>query len=242
MIELFHEWNSVHSFKVRVVLSEKNVAWADRRLELLRFEHLRPEYLTLNPNGVVPTLVHDGKVILESSVICQYVDEVFPSPPLLASEPYPRAKARAWLKTFDDVAHPAIRRVSFELLYRPLLKAKGREEVERLLSAHPDAGRAQAFRNALEGSADRAVITASIEVFKHLVRQIDHALEREWLAGDAFSLADVAMAPFVERLEHLGMVSLFEGRARGWMERVLARPSVSAARAPAAYRFPGPAL
>jgi glutathione S-transferase len=242
VIELFHEWNSVHSFKVRVVLSEKNLAWADRRLELLRFEHLRPEYLKLNPNGVVPTLVHDGKVIFESSVICQYVDEVFPRPPLLPSEPFPRARARAWLKTFDDVVHPAIRRASFELLYRPLLKAKVREEVERLLASHPDPARAHAFRNALEGDADRAVITESIEVFKRLVRQIEVALEREWLAGDAFSLADVAMAPFAERLEHLGMGSLFEGRARSWMERVLARPSVSAARAPAAYRFPGPTL
>jgi glutathione S-transferase len=186
--------------------------------------------------------VHDGKVILESSVICQYVDEVFPSPPLLPSEPFPRARAPAWLKTFDDVVHPAIRRVSFELLYRPLLKAKGREEVDRLLTLHPDPARAHAFRNALEGNADRAVITESIEVFKRLVRQIDHALEREWLAGDAFSLADVRWRRSPSGSNTSAWVRSFEGRARGWMERVLARPSVSAARAPAAYRLPGPTL
>ncbi|MGQ0654492.1 MAG: glutathione S-transferase family protein [Betaproteobacteria bacterium] len=241
MIELYHEWNSVHSFKVRVVLAEKKLEWQDRRLELLKFEHLRPQYLKLNPNGVVPTLIHDGKVILESTVICRYLDEVFASPPLLPMSPFERARARAWLKTFDDVAHPAIRRASFQLLYRPLLKAMGKEEVERRLASHPDPARAQAFRNALEGDVDRAAIEHSVAEFRRLVRRIDDALQGEWLAGDAFSLADVAMAPFAERLAHLRMAGLFEGKARGWMERVLARPSMQASRAPQEHRFPAPA-
>src|SRR3954465_10252963 len=117
MLELWHEWNSVHSFKVRVVLSEKGLAWADRNLELLNFEHLRPEYLRLNPNGVVPTLVHDGRVVLESSIICEYLEDAFPAPALLPSDPYGRARARVWLKHFDEVVHPAVRKASFELLY-----------------------------------------------------------------------------------------------------------------------------
>jgi len=87
VLELWHEWNSVHSFKVRIVLAEKKLAWTERRVELLRFEHLRPEYLRLNPNGVVPTLVHDGRVILESSLICQYLDETYPDPALLPADP-----------------------------------------------------------------------------------------------------------------------------------------------------------
>lgn len=228
MIELHHEWNSVHSFKVRVVLAEKNVQWVDRRLELLKFEHLRPEYLKLNPNGVVPTLVHDGRVVLESTLICEHLDRSFPSPPLAAPG------AQAWLKLFDEVAHPAIRKASFELLYRPLLKAMGKEEVERRLAGHPNPARAQAFRNALVGDTDRAAIEQSVEVFRTLIARID---ADQWLAGDAFSLADVAMAPFAERLEHLELFYLFEGKARLWAERVLARPSVQAARAPREYRF-----
>jgi glutathione S-transferase len=81
MLELWHEWNSVQSFKVRVVLGEKDLAWTDHRIELLKFDHLQPQYLSLNPNGVVPTLVHDGRVMLESSIICQYLDETSPNPP-----------------------------------------------------------------------------------------------------------------------------------------------------------------
>jgi glutathione S-transferase len=66
MIELWREWNSVQSFKVRVALAEKDLERTALRVELLKFEHLQSEYLCLNPNGVVPTLVHDGKVVLES--------------------------------------------------------------------------------------------------------------------------------------------------------------------------------
>src|SRR4026207_2005466 len=105
MMELWHEWNSVQSFKVRIVLAEKDLAWTARPVALLKFEHLRPEYLRLNPNGVVPTLVHDGEVVLESSVICQYLDEVFSEPALMPADPYARAQARTWLKVFDEIAH-----------------------------------------------------------------------------------------------------------------------------------------
>src|SRR5436305_10115536 len=115
MLELWHEWNSVQSFKVRVVLTEKGLPWTEHRVELLKFEHLQPDYLALNPNGVVPTLVHDDRLVLESSVICQYLDEVSPAPPLMSADPFARAKARMWLKFFDDVGHPALRQASFEL-------------------------------------------------------------------------------------------------------------------------------
>ena len=150
MLELWHEWNSVHSFKVRVVLAEKELAWTGRHVALLKFEHLRPEYLRLNPNGVVPTLVHDGRTILESSIICQYLDEQFPQPPLLPPDAYGRARALAWLNYFDAVLHPALRAVSFELLYRPLLAALPREELERKLASHPDPARARDYLGRLK--------------------------------------------------------------------------------------------
>jgi glutathione S-transferase len=232
MLELWHEWNSVHSFKVRVVLAEKNLGWHSHRLELLKFEHLQPQYLQLNPNGVVPTLVHDGRTILESSVICQYLDEVFPEPPLLPADALGRAQARIWLKYFDDVLHPALRAISFERLYRPLLAALPREEVERRLAAHPNPSRAKAFFEANPAPADLGPFTEAIE-------RVEAALRGEWLAGERFGLADVALAPFAERLVHLGLDHLWlEHRKTGeWVRRVLARSSVRAAQAPAQYRF-----
>lgn len=237
MLELWHEWNSVHSFKVRVVLAEKGLQWTGHRVELLRFEHLQAEYLRLNPNAVVPTLRHDGRVILESSLICQYLDEVFPQPPLLPAEPYGRARARAWLKYFDDVLHPALRAASFELLYRPLLATLPRAEIERQVAAHPDPARARAFLERAPRKLDDP-----IAVFEAAIGKVGRELAGDWLAGPTFGLADAALAPFVERLEHLGFARLWapQPAVRSWSERLLARRSVLAARAPAEFRFAAP--
>jgi glutathione S-transferase len=241
MIELWHDWNSVQSFKVRVVLAEKELEWTARRIELLKFEHLQSEYLGLNPNGVVPTLLHDGKVVLEASVICQYLDEAFPQPALMPLDPYARAQARTWLKVFDEVVHPAIRQASFELLYRPLLALMPSTELEARLARHPDQKRAQRFRDAARGVADITAIKEAVLVFRRIISRMDDALERTgWLAGSHYSLADVGMTPFAERLENLGMADLLEPfpRARRWSGAVMARPSTASARAPLDYRLP----
>jgi len=244
VIELWHEWNSVQSFKVRVVLAEKELCWTEHRIELLKFEHLQPQYLSLNPNGVVPTLVHDGKVVVEASVICEYLNETFAEPALMPQDPYARAQARIWLKMFDELAHPAIRQASFELLYRPLLAQMAPAELEARLARHPDPARARRFRDARGSGADPATIKAAVASFRAIIARLDAALERnEWLAGGDYSLADVTMSPFVERLDNLGMGQLWDSfaNAKKWGAALMSRPAIAAARAPLEYRLPIPA-
>jgi glutathione S-transferase len=243
VIELWHDWNSAHSFKVRVMLAEKSLIWTDREVELLKFEHLRPEYLTLNSNGVVPTLVHDGRTVLESSIICEYLEEAFPVPAMLPALPYDRAKARLWLKHFDAVVHPAMRKASFELLYKPMLSRMPKAELVQRVSTHPDPNRAQAFINASEASTDLGVVRDAMADFTATISLIEAALKDwPWLTGPEFGIADGAMAVLAERLENLRMRSLWKGKPRAldWTGRVLSRESVLQARAPAIKRFPTP--
>src|ERR1043166_10260290 len=87
MIELYHDNLSVCAQKVRIVLAEKNLPWTNHHRNLAAAEHLTPEFKKMNPRGVVPVLVHDGNVIVESSVICSYLDEAFPNPPLMPKDP-----------------------------------------------------------------------------------------------------------------------------------------------------------
>ena len=152
----------------------------------------------------------------KSSVICQYLDEAFPDPALMPLDPYARAQARTWLKVFDDVVHPAIRQASFELLYRPLLARMPPAELEARLARHPDTGRAQSFRDAARGVADTAVVGEAALAFRRNIARMDAALERnEWLAGAHYSLADVAMVPFVDGLDeswHGGFVGAVSAR------------------------------
>ena len=112
MLELYHNNISVCSQKVRLVLAEKNVPWVNRHVSLAKGEHLTPAFKKMNPRSVVPVIVHDGKTIIESTVICQYLDEVFPNPPLQPKDPADRALMRLWTKLPDEILHTACATVS----------------------------------------------------------------------------------------------------------------------------------
>ena len=119
MLELYHNNISVRAQKVRVVLAEKNLPWTSHHLSFVRGEHLTPEFKKINPRGVVPVLVHDGHAIVESSVICTYLDEVFPDPPLMPKDAVERATMRLWCKLPDDILHAACGTVSFAISFGP---------------------------------------------------------------------------------------------------------------------------
>jgi ganglioside-induced differentiation-associated protein 1 len=78
MLYLYHGATSVCAIKVRLTLAEKSLPWKGEVLALQKSDQFRPDYLKLNPNAVVPTLVHDGKVVIESTLIMEYLEEAFP--------------------------------------------------------------------------------------------------------------------------------------------------------------------
>ena len=101
-LELYNSPFSTCSQKTRMCLHEKGLKWENHDVDLLKFEQLSPEYLAINPHGVVPTLVHDGTPIIDSSVIIEYLDEAFPEPGLSPSDLKSRAGMRAWMRYFED--------------------------------------------------------------------------------------------------------------------------------------------
>lgn len=244
-LELWHEWNSVHSYKVRIVLAEKGLPWADRRVELFKFEHSLPAYLAINPEGVVPTLVHDGRPLYESSLICLYLDEAFPSPALQPADARARLFTRRWLKYHDDVAHGTVRDASFQLLYKPHYSKMPERELRELVMRHPNPARRQKFLDAAQAAIDWPQLIASARACVTVAARIDARLAQTggpWLQGDGFTLGDVAMAPFAERIANLGFQHVWDGLplGRAWAERLLARPSVQDSRPPQPWRLPVP--
>ena len=122
MLELYHNNLSVCAQKVRIVLAEKNVPWTSHNVGLVGGEQLTAEFKKLNPRGLVPVLVHDGNAIVESSVICSYLDDVFPTPLLTPKNPLERATMRLWCKLPDDILHMACATVSFAISFGQQLK------------------------------------------------------------------------------------------------------------------------
>jgi ganglioside-induced differentiation-associated protein 1 len=102
MITFYQFGNSVCCQKARITMSEKGLKWEPVEVNLFRNAQYLPEYLKINPKGVVPAMIHDGKAIVESTLICEYLDDVYPTPLLIPKDPYLRAQMRLWSKMVDE--------------------------------------------------------------------------------------------------------------------------------------------
>src|SRR5215470_7138916 len=134
MLELYHAGLTQASVKVRLTLKEKGIPYVSHLLHIPEGEHLTPEYLAINPDGQVPALVHDGVVITETSVINEYLDDAFPDPPLRPARPLERARMRRWSQIVDEHLFHAIATIGWAFGIGPILRERGREELEKSLA------------------------------------------------------------------------------------------------------------
>lgn len=237
-LELFHEWGSIQSFKVRLCLAELGLSWVSRRIDLSRFENLDADYLSIHPQGLVPALRIDSEIIIESSQINERLNALA-SGALLPDDAAIRRRVRDWTKFEDTVVHPAVRPPTFNLILKPRLRQFSPAEVAAAMDAHPIAARAEAYRQAVAAPIDSAAVVASIVVFKSVLARMENNLSHgPWLADDHFTLADVAMAAFVDRLDRLAMDALVAPfpRVADWANRIQQRSSFTAAKGPKAER------
>ncbi|MBI4529321.1 MAG: glutathione S-transferase family protein, partial [Deltaproteobacteria bacterium] len=191
-------------------------------------DQLDPAYLKLNPNGVVPTLVHDGNVIVESTVIMHYLDDTFPTPPLMPRHPLDRARAHLFTKLMDEYIHPACIVFTFATANRGPLGRLSKEQRDAQLAKAPLQRQSEYKRAGVEEGLNSPMGKEATKSFEKLLKWIQESSERgPWLAGPDFSLADIAATPYMTRLEMLKLSRMWNNK-RGvaeWWERVKARPS-----------------
>ncbi|AMN39096.1 glutathione S-transferase family protein [Rhodoplanes sp. Z2-YC6860] len=224
---VLYNWpTSTCSQKVRLVLAEKSLRFEDRRLDSSKSENLSDWYLKLNENGVVPTLTHGQRVIIDSSVIAEYLDEVFPASPLSPSDPYKRARMRIWRQFIDEVPTPAIRVPSYNRYIRHKWKNMSEEAFSKLVEKRTV--RKHFYRNmGLEGSSQEEENQA-IEKLRETVNRMERSLtENPWVSGEQFTLADIALIPTLVRMSDIGLGHVWNDKPHvaAWFERVQARPS-----------------
>lgn len=229
MLTLYHGLASTCSKKVRLTLFEKNIPFESRIINLQKFEQHSPEYLAINPNGVVPAIVHGGRPVIESSVIIDYLEDVFPESALRPADPYARAEMRIWIKWSDEHAYKAVYVPTWDRLSRPVAKELSDDELaERLAHVPTSERRARWQATAREGFAREEFDAAYAEMnltFDRMEKQLEDG--RDWLAG-TYSLGDIAIVPFVERIDDLRPDLLASGtwpRVSAWYARCRARPS-----------------
>ena len=233
MLTLYHAHHSTCSQKVRFVLHEKCLDFDGVVLDLTKKEQLKPEYVAINPNAVVPTLVDEGTPIIESSVICEYLDERFPQKPLVPSDIVERARMRAWMHYIEEVAVAAIRVPSFNraFLYRFDGLDQKRFEDEQM-NVRKVRKELFARMGSPQGFSSQE-IDRSLEELTETCRRMNEAIERRgpWLIGEQLTLADVLVMPSIDRMNDLGLAYIWDGkfpRVSEWYARMQERPSFQA--------------
>lgn len=231
MLELYNAAVSTCSQRVRQALHEKGLQYVDHRLALNKGEHLTAEYLKLNPNGTVPALVHDGKAIPDSSVIMEYLEDVFPdTPPLRPCDPYEASRMRAWIQYVDEVQTPAVRFPSFQLVFGLGFRNMPREQFYGSAARRPI--RKHFFLSMGPEGFSKEALAAADEQLEQSFDRMEAALaEGPWLLGQMFSIVDISVLPSVVRMEDLGLTHFYTARPKvaAWYARCQARPSFAAA-------------
>ena len=229
MLELYTHPMSPCAQKVRIVLAEKRLEWTGRHVSLQDKENLEPWYLELNPLGVVPTLVHDGRPVIESSIICEYLDDTFPEHPLKPDDTFQAARMRFWMKHVDVKLHPSCGTLQWPMVMRPRLMEKPAAERDAILERIPEKPRRERQKRLVKFGLDAPDVADAVQTYRETILNMESALaEHRWLVSDRFSLADVCLAPYFQTLLQFDWTALYQQdcpRVTDWFERCRERAS-----------------
>jgi glutathione S-transferase len=225
--KLYNAPQSTCSQRVRFVLNAKGLPFEEIKLNLLAGDQLKPDYLKLNPNGVVPTLDDDGRIVIDSNVITEYLDEVSPATSFTPKDPVKRARMRALMHFIDEMPAAAVRVPTFNLAFLPSFQKMSREDFVAFAESKP---LRREFMLAMgQTGFPKAEMDAALSRLRRTYERMDAEIEASggpWLLGKDISLADVALMPAMVRMHDLGLADWQDlPRIVTWFDNIRAQPA-----------------
>jgi glutathione S-transferase len=225
--KLYNAPQSTCSQRVRFVLNSKQLPFERVELNLSAGDQLKPDYLKLNPNGVVPTLDHDGQIVTDSNVITEYLDEVVPEKSFTPEDPVKRARMRALMHYIDEMPAAAVRVPTFNLCYLPGFKKMSREDFMALAESKPL--RREFMLTMGQTGFSKAEMDAALARLRRAYERMDAEIERSggpWLLGKDITLADVAVMPTLVRMDDFKLADWQDlPRVVTWFDNIRAQPA-----------------
>jgi glutathione S-transferase len=228
-VQLYHFWSSVCSVRCRMALEEKGVTWESKYIDLFKFDQLTPEYLAINPDGVVPTLIHNGSVVTESVIINEYIDAAFPGPHLVPSNPLAAARMKLFIRTCETALEPIALLTYVNYILPKLRNRWSDEELRAQADKRPTKFLRDLHSRGIRGEITRDELAKAKDDLETLLDDLEVRLEPgPWIVGE-YSLADVAIAPYMFRLSALGQDQFWSAhrrpRVHAWYRDLSARPA-----------------
>lgn len=230
MLTLYDFGNSVCCQKVRITLCAKGLNWEPVPVDLFKGQQYDPQYLEMNPKGIVPTLVHDGKPVIESTLICEYLDENFPEPPLVPHDPWLRSRMRIWSKMVDEGLFEGVAEISFSAMFRERMKNMPEEIRQARFRNVGDPRRRDRVKSTLEQGVRSPFVLHAIYAYEKAFKLLEETLKEggTWIVGDSPTLADISLMPFAARLDYLTLLDVWltdRPRVRDWWAMAKEWPS-----------------
>ena len=240
-LTLYHCQLSSSSQKVRIYLALKNLPYTAKHVEILTNEHLQPEYLAVNPRGLLPLLVDDGRAYIESNDIMLHLEEAFPDPPLIPISASPADRARmVALMDPEPALHFDLRKLSFRFLFNPPLPVKSEAVLAQYASlgsgtiqGRKDKGKDQEIAFWREyndgGLSDGEARRIAQEVVRPQLDSLEVLLgNHKYLFGDTISILDITWIPFVQRFHDAQYPKeRLHPKLEAWRARMLEAPVVA---------------
>jgi glutathione S-transferase len=197
-ITLYHDVPSSNSDRVKIALAEKGLNWEGVRVRLAQREQKKPEFLRLNPYGKIPVLAEDGKVLFESCIINEYLDEKYPDPPLMPKDPHLRGRGRVLV----DYA--------LNFMHEPYWALRG------------EMRKPEAERDAKVAAESRRRLA---ELLPYLETALG---DKPYFLGELSLTDIAIVPRFLRMEEYGGLDAATSPRLAAWLNRMKERPSVKA--------------
>jgi glutathione S-transferase len=225
--KLYNAPQSTCSQRVRFVFNSKGLPFEQVNLNLQAGDQLKPDYLKLNPNGVVPTLDHDGRIVIDSSAIMEYLDEVEPEISFTPEDPVERAQMRALMHYIDEMPAAAVRVPTFNLAFLPGFQKMSADNFMTMAESKP---LRREFMMAMgQTGFPKQEMDAAIQRLRRAWERMDAEIEKSggpWLMGKDITLADIAVMPALVRMDDLGLADWQDlPRVVTWFDNIRAHPS-----------------
>ncbi len=229
---LYNAPQSTCSQRVRFALHAKGLEFEEHKLDLFSGDQLKPDYLSINPNGVVPALVHNGEPVIDSAVILEYLEDIFPEKaPMRPKSPQDTARLRAIMRFIDEVPTPAIRVPSYNLAFLPHFQAMSEDEFQALCDSKPlrreflkRMGRTGFPQEEMDEALGR--LRRGIE---RMAQWLDHS-GGPWIMGENVSMADLAIMPVIVRMDDINLEHIWADfpQIGEWLDHIRATSPFSA--------------
>lgn len=229
MLTLYSFGPGANSLKPLLTLYEKGLEWTHRFVDPGKFEQHSDWFKQINPRGQVPALDHDGRIVTESTVICEYLEDVFPDQvPLRPPEPFKTAQMRIWTKWVDEYFCWCVSTIGWARHIKGLANSLTDDEFEAHVGKIPIPEQQLKWRRARDGFPQE-MLDDEMRRIGVSVRRLEATLsQQDYLVDNAYTLADICNFAIANGMQ-VGYPELVNERDTpgllAWLERINARPA-----------------